>query len=199
MAVNISDGNQGWKSIENVKRYINGSWESLNFIRVYENGVWIDKWVSFDGVIYNLGDEKIKFTGGWLGFNKYSSYLEHYITAGPNSGTYNSIMGYESLPIDLTKYTKIKIQASWNGVCYYASSVYANLRIGDSPAGNQNKDVQILYKNSYDYVYNGSGLLEVDIANIVGLKYISIRSNAANGSTGNVTNLRFKISKIWLE
>ncbi|MDD4565738.1 MAG: hypothetical protein PHE79_09740 [Eubacteriales bacterium] len=157
------------------------------------SGVNRKVFLSFDGVLYNYGDEISHVTGGWLGVTTKGTATETknadnlYVASPPYS---NDGMFVTNNLIDLTNFTKLKITYQSND----NSNGWVSLAAGDSKSVNAYPGNNLVGKVLDD---SPSSMMtaELEISAITGSHYIKI----GTGSGSSSPTVWVNAYKIWLE
>lgn len=173
-----------------VQQYVSGAWVAKE-AKTYQGGAWVD-WTTF---LYNSGNTYESVTGGWttagkawessatatkaptITYNETSMNIYH--TASPAGG-----WAYIKNPIDLTKYSTLRIEGSFD-----VTRVTNRLSIWTSVSGSYMTSNVAAYLE----LNNLSNVAEIDISSLSGAHYIGFALYNAN-TYANIT-----IEKIILE
>jgi hypothetical protein len=156
--------------------------------------------VGFDGILYNVGDERTAATGGWTkysfgsgGTDASAKNADNLFSSLANRG--GGDVGYSPAnAIDLTPYSKLKFRIDWSTTS--ATLTTAGIYILNSAAASRIPALSVAaLKQYYGAAASGTNITdEIDISALNGSKYIY--SDADTGGSGTAT---LKLYEMWLE
>ena len=153
----------------------------------------VDKWY-----LYNLGEEHVAITGGWVPVKGLSSYWEggyvvvkgaDHFECNATSGNYTYSYLATSAPIDLTTINEICI----NVLSATASgSTYHHRRISIAN-GNSYEEMHTKCVASTEFRTGTTGMVRLDVSKITGRYFIGVGAEYEGHSVGSL-----KVSGVWL-
>ena len=165
------------------KQYIDGVWVNKE-AKSYKNGAWVDWW---DGVLYNNGDQCADVTGGWTSDGYSSSTAIKSGTHGERmdfngTSSYLVLSGTDS-PVSLSGKQTIKVIGELTSR-HVAGSSTSGLVVAVSKTKNVD-----LYDAISSIKIVGKFNATLDISNLEGDYYISVRTEPYTNCKGYVTEI----------
>lgn len=177
-----------WVYLGNCKQYINNALVNLDAF-IYKSGAWTQFSSSWNGELYNAGNEYTSITGGWAAKamdagSGASTYLPTITRNTSNivftaSGGNNGGAVYLANKIDLTNYSTLRFEVTVSGaggqfdIWTTISSSLATNRVSATPVSTN---------------------MSVDISSINGLHNLGFYLAANNGTAATIT-----LKKMWME
>lgn len=190
---------------------LNVRWnKESDYFEVLKDGEWVE--VGYGGlqkkvlVLFNYGDAMLEASGGWSSYSYRPSESSGFIANKPVLTINDTNMTLSQKPeqyyvgtvfndmaIDLTDYSKLCVEAEIPGLGY--DNVYFMPGVLSTRKDLYNYDASTIVNADASY----NGIIEVNISNVTGNKYIGL--TVQNADNSNVAGKFFTVTvkKIWLE
>lgn len=170
------------------KQYVDGAFVSID-AHCYQNGEWNQFSMSWDGTLYNAGDQYTGITGGWKaasGVGQKATFNSTNITVS-KTGTNNDYETalYTKNKIDTTGFTKLT--AVLTNIAIPASANYWGVYVGLTSQNTDSCPTDSMVASA-KHSSTGSKTLTVDISKKQGLYYPVVLGDVAT----------FVVTKIYL-
>lgn len=177
-------------------------------MKTVSDGVWHD-WLSGglkELVLFNYGDACVNVSGGWNSYTYRPSDKSAFSAHAPTL-TFNetnmtlSLVGenyyigtvFNETPKDLTNYSKLCVEVESPSVGYAAAYIRPCVSSNKKDLYTCEAETTITADKAF------SGIIEVNISNVVGMGYVGLCQQNADSSQQTGKTYTVAVKKIWLE